>query len=84
MFFAFDDDIWFNSVTENDLRTYISESKKKRIFLKIDDNGNVISEYDKLFYAANENHANSANICRAVRNHKKCANFYWDVKFIDN
>ena len=63
---------------------YVSESKKKKIFLKIDDNGNIISKYDRLFQAANENNASSANICRAIQNHKKCANFYWDVKFINN
>ena len=49
MFFAFGDDMWFNSISENDLDKYVSESKKKKIFLKIDDNGNVISEYNRLF-----------------------------------
>lgn len=84
MFFAFEDDIWFNCVDEHCLNMYVSESKKKKIFLKIDDNGNIISKYDRLFQAANENNASSANICRAIQNHKKCANFYWDVKFINN
>lgn len=49
MFFAFEDDIWFNYVDENCLNMYISKSKKKKIFLKIDDNGNIISKYDRLF-----------------------------------
>ncbi len=49
MFFAFEDDIWFNYIDESDLNMYISESKKKKIFLKIDDNGNIISKYDRLF-----------------------------------
>lgn len=53
----------------------------KRPVQKIDENGNVIAEYESLKQAADENNSLKSGICVACKKGTKSCGFYWRYKF---